>query len=65
VDFEKLKIDIGEVAKKHPEIIRDEIDKMILEEIRAIAEVQPIPSMDVTKIWPEIGSMKIPDINED
>ena len=60
MDFDKLKIDIGKVAKEHPEIIRDEIDKMILNEIRALAEVQPIPDMDVSKIsFPRIEAKDI------
>ena len=33
--------------------ITKEIDNQILEQIRAIAEVQPMPDMDLTKIFPD------------
>lgn len=48
------KLVIGDIIIFHlAEDLRVEIDNQILEQIRAIAEVQPIPSMDLTKIFPD------------
>lgn len=44
--------------------ITKEIDNHIIAQIRELAEVQPIPDMDLTKIFPEIGTMRIQSIHE-